>query len=147
MSCRFSTVIHPLMRGADIYLATILSDIGDSSPHTRGQTLFSLISNTLRMIHPLLRGADLPLPFTTLTGRDSSPLARGRLLRSCYMPSYTRFIPSCEGQTLNVYAAFRRLKHLVVQFAQMSFSTRHTSFPLLIICLKNIFFVFFTNIF
>ena len=147
MSCRFSTVIHPLMRGADIYLATILSDIGDSSPHTRGQTLFSLISNTLRMIHPLLRWAEQAADALHFFTGDSSPLARGRLL-ACPVPiSVIRFIPSCEGQTLNVYAAFRRLKHLVVQFAQMSFSTRHTSFPLLIICLKNIFFVFFTNIF
>ena len=58
-----------------------------------------------------------------------------------------RFIPSCEGQTLSVYAAFSRLKHIVVQFAQMPFSTRHTSFPLHIICRKNIFFAIFPNIF
>lgn len=58
-----------------------------------------------------------------------------------------RFIPSCEGQTLSVYAAFSRLKHLVVQFAQMPFSTRHTSFSLHIIYRKNIFFAIFPNIF
>ena len=42
--------IHPLLRGADIYLATILSDIGDSSPLVRGRhSMFmrlSAVSNT-----------------------------------------------------------------------------------------------------
>lgn len=78
---------------------------------------------------------------------DSSPPARGRLGQTKNCNFYNRFIPSCEGQTLSVYAAFSRLKHLVVQFAQMPFSTRHTSFSLHIICRKNIFFVIFQNIF
>ena len=119
----------------------------DSSPHARGRYISGNHIIRYRRFIPSYEGADLIFSYLQHSQNDSSPLARGRLLRSCYMPSYTRFIPSCEGQTLNVYAAFRRLKHLVVQFAQMSFSTRHTSFPLLIICLKNIFFVFFTNIF
>lgn len=94
--------------------------------------------------HPLIRGADFLIFLSVSSFCDSSPLARGRLSRKSLVFSPHRFIPSCEGQTLSVYAAFSRLKHLVVQFAQMSFSTstRHTSFPLLIICLKNILFVF-----
>ena len=88
------------------------------------------------------------LPYELAAGiDDSSPPARGRPLPVIQMPAKQRFIPSCEGQTLSVYAAFSRLKHLVVQFAQMPFSTRHTSFSLHIICRKNIFFAIFPNIF
>ena len=99
-------------------------------------------------IHPLLRGADqAPISLITAEG-DSSPPARGRLVPFRYVHVVERFIPSCEGQTLSVYAAFSRLKHLVVQFAQILLSTRHTSFPLHdVICRKNIFFAIFPNIF
>lgn len=98
-------------------------------------------------IHPLLRGADAAFPALPAAVCDSSPPARGRLQVTNYKWSKIRFIPSCEGQTLSVYAAFSRLKHLVVQFAQMPFSTRHTSFSLHIIYRKNIFFAIFPNIF
>ena len=94
-----------------------------------------------------MRGAD-NVKFKALTkSPDSSPHARGRHSSILFTLSACRFIPSCEGQTLSVYAAFSRLKHLVVQFAQMPFSTRHTSFSLHIICRKNIFFAIFPNIF
>ena len=52
-------------------------------------------------IHPLLRGANA--------------------ISICLLVLSNRFIPSYEGQTLSVYAAFSRLKHLVVQFTQMPF--------------------------
>ena len=100
----------------------------DSSPPARGRRLRNWVIIWIRL--------------------DSSPPARGRLYHCglLYMPG--RFIPSCEGQTLSVYAAFSRLKHLVVQFAQILLSTRHTSFPLHdVICRKNIFFAIFPNIF
>ena len=96
-------------------------------PSCEGQTSACNSDAGKTAIHPLLRGADVVY------------MTNGGFLR--------RFIPSCEGQTLSVYAAFSRLKHLVVQFAQMPFSTRHTSFSLHIICRKNIFFAIFPNIF
>ena len=100
------------------------------------------------MINPLLRGAVSDERFKIECRIDSSPPARGRLRFLLPVGLRYRFIPSCEGQTLSVYAAFSRLKHLVVQFAQILLSTRHTSFPLHdVICRKNIFFAIFPNIF
>ena len=107
----------------------------------------NLQSDLLEMIHPLMRGADIISGFNVYAVGDSSPHARGRPCQAASFSSGVRFIPSCEGQTLSVYAAFSRLKHLVVQFAQMPFSTRHTSFSLHIIYRKNIFFAIFPNIF
>lgn len=92
----------------------------DSSPHTRGrrrkgavlwlprrfipscegQTLFSIISNTLRMIHPLLRGADKGILDGTVNKNDSSPHTRGRPQINRTAVVRRRFIPSYEGQTL-----------------------------------------------
>ena len=99
------------------------------------------------LIHPLMRGADGNFLDYCTAGADSSPHARGRRGTLRDQVYNRRFIPSCEGQTLSVYAAFSRLKHLVVQSAQMPFSTRHTSFSLHIIYRKNIFFAIFPNIF
>ena len=103
--------------------------------------------NRAPTIHPLMRGADGSCCLDFVVYIDSSPHARGRLFCPYDKTVRVRFIPSCEGQTLSVYAAFSRLKHLVVQFAQMPFSTRHTSFSLHIIYRKNIFFAIFPNIF
>ena len=103
--------------------------------------------SALTSIHPLLRGADIYPPQLFLPVRDSSPPSRGRQGITGITIIKTRFIPSFEGQTLSVYAAFSCLKPFVVQFAQIPFSTRHTSFSLHIICRKNIFFVIFPNIF
>ena len=98
--------------------------------------------------HPLLRGANVAGFVAGFVAFETSPPARGRRIRSADLFLSWRNIPSCEGQTLSVYAAFSRLKHLVVQFAQILLSTRHTSFPLHdVICRKNIFFAIFPNIF
>ena len=107
-----------------------------------------IIDNRARAIHPLLRGADSMVGKFRKRMNDSSPPARGRHPVQQSQRKPFRFIHSCEGQTLSVYAAFSRLKHLVVQFAQILLSTRHTSFPLHdVICRKNIFFAIFPNIF
>ena len=116
-------------------------------PSCKGQTVFNCFEFLLPSIHPLLRGADEGWARRSDPDNDSSPPARGRQHHKGMRTALFRFIPSCEGQTLSVYAAFSRLKHLVVQFAQMPFSTRHTSFSLHIICRKNIFFAIFPNIF
>ena len=158
---------HPLLRGADICNASTIILRHDLSPPARGRrNAVQVLNGLVRFIpscdgqtekcelklpespiYPLLRGADNRMDRRNGQRYDLSPPARGRLCSGIHFRAVGRFIPSCEGQTLSVYAAFSRLKHLVVQFAQMPFSTRHTSFPLLIICLKNIPFVFFTNIF
>ena len=63
----------------------------------------------------------MSLPFGGMYIADSSPPTRGRRAKRMRQLTRARFIPSHEGQTLSVYAAFSRLKHLVVQFAQMPF--------------------------
>ena len=139
--------IHPLMRGADRAPPTFHRETLDSSPHARGRLAQSFRILCSQQIHPLMRGADRDITFEDAEKADSSPHARGRPVDNRGRYTAHRFIPSCEGQTLSVYAAFSRLKHLVVQFAQMPFSTRHTSFSLHIIYRKNIFFAIFPNIF
>ena len=73
------------------------------------------------VIHPFLRGADLDGYAFELGKRDSSLPTKGRPTLQHFDNLFNRFIPSYEGQTLSVYAAFSRLKHLVVQFTQMPF--------------------------
>lgn len=167
MRYKLAKIKHPLLRGANSVWEISKAYPTETSPHTRGKRRNVCSCNFWRrfipscegqthtsqacpppcMIHPLLRGADVsfikPVPLIV----DSSPPARGRQFRQFHKGFKCRFIPSCEGQTLSVYAAFSRLKHLVVQFAQMPFSTRHTSFSLHIIYRKNIFFAIFPNIF
>lgn len=133
--------IHPLIREADIQKSHLIKNFADSSTHTMGRLtrlwqyaplrrfIPSYDGQTARIftrcligtIHPLTRGADTPKRKGVNGLNDSSPHTRGRpscvRLRLCAL----RFIPSHEGQTLSVYAAFSRLKHLVVQFAQMPF--------------------------
>lgn len=142
------------MRGADYSIPHQLSLIYDSSPHARGR-LDRYETNTtrqrfipscegqtrptgrlgfFRLIHPLMRGADgLRTSSRSLTS-DSSPHAKGRLHYFRLYFVNIRFIPSCEGQTLSVYAAFSRLKHFVVQFTQMPFSSHRMLSPLHLIC-------------
>ena len=94
-----------------------------------------------------MRGTDRRRNILIFKYLDSSPLTRGRHRNNTPSRCTRRFIPSCEGQTLSVYAAFNRFKHLVVQFAQVLFPPRHISLSLHIICRKNIFFAIFPNIF
>lgn len=155
------------MRGADALSKLYQEEFTDSSPHARGrqglpfhraerlrlipsyegQTEIASMLSWFIMIHPLIRGANNSFFASRPYVPDSSPHTRGKPSTSLSASSSLRFIPSYEGQTLSVYAAFSRLKHLVVQFAQMPFSTRHTSFSLHIIYRKNIFFAIFPNIF
>ena len=86
-------------------------------PSCEGQTLLRIKTPTSWSNHPLPRGANLFSCPSIWMPRDSSPHARGRLLFGHVALVEHRFIPSCEGQTLSVYADFSRLKHLVVQFA------------------------------
>lgn len=108
------------MRGADYSIPHQLSLIYDSSPHARGR-LDRYETNTtrqrfipscegqtrptgrlgfFRLIHPLMRGADgLRTSSRSLTS-DSSPHAKGRLTNAGTCNSSSRFIPSCEGQTV-----------------------------------------------
>ena len=148
MSCRVSKFrdSSPHARGRLNDLRSPLTDLR-FIPSCEGQTIHDRLLIFLKAIHPLMRGADPSRAVSAFFFLDSSPHARGRRSRSCSAVPCKRFIPSCEGQTLSVYAAFSRLKHLVVQFAQMPFSTRHTSFSLHIIYRKNIFFAIFPNIF
>lgn len=99
------------------------------------------------MINPIPREANTAFVLSDSICPDSSPLARGKQLAVYSFRVLCRFIPSCDGQTLSVYAAFNRLKHLVVQFTQVLFPPRHISLSLHIICQKNIFFAIFPNIF
>ena len=88
------------------------------------------------------------MPATQSKDTSIHPLLRGaNAISICLLVLSNRFIPSYEGQPLSVYAAFSRLKHIVVQFAQIMLSTHHTSFSLHIICRKNIFLAIFPNIF
>ena len=141
-----SSTIHPLLRGADGASLAHWTGRRDSSPLTRGrQTMQSLLPAFQMSIHPLIRRADIVLVVLYTTCFDSSPLTRGRLIILFLLYVIRRFIPSYEGQTLasyiycfhsfdsshhargqtlSVYAAFSRLKHLVVQFAQMPLSSR-----------------------
>ena len=103
-------------------------------PSCEGQTRHTKLSPSPSPIHPLMRGADREEEEKRLAEADSSPHARGRLCRKSCHRVHLRFIPSCEGQTLSVYAAFSRLKHFVVQFTQMPFSSHRMLSPLHLIC-------------
>ena len=46
---------------------------------------------------------------------DSSPLARETHINFIYNCKLYRFIPSCEGNTLSVFAGFARVEPFVVQ--------------------------------
>ena len=50
--------------------------------------------------HPLIRGADFLIFLSVSSFCDSSPLARGRPSAVVIVEIHSRFIPSCEGQTL-----------------------------------------------
>ncbi len=138
----YPLLIHPLLREADFISITIGFVSLDSSPPARGRHMSIYHGCRISRFIPSCEGQTMTRSLVPLSSSDSSPPARGRLNEIQRKYGDKRFIPSCEGQTLSVYAAFSRLKHLIVQFAQMPFSTRYTSFPLLIICLKNILFVF-----
>ena len=148
-----TTTIHPLLRGANFSSISNGAGSCDSSPPTRGKLLSCFIfcfiyrfipsceGQTVHLflrfpdhtIHPLLRGANVILCLDDRAFCDSSPPTRGKRKRAVRVCVGLRFIPSYEGQTLSVYAAFSRLKHIVVQFAQIMLSTHHTSFSLHII--------------
>ena len=101
-----------------------------TSPPARGRRQSCPEETILMRFIPSCEGQTLCLACFIVCQSDSSPPASGRRLQHCCIMHKYRFIPSCEWQTLSVYAAFSRLKHIVVQFAQMPFSTRHTSFSL-----------------
>lgn len=130
---------HPLLRGANgcIYQDAALCQ--ETSPPTRGkqatnrsgvtayrnipsyegQTSVSPVFVPLLSKHPLLRGANFPSQAMLICHCETSPPTRGKLEQPGRPARRRRNIPSYEGQTLSVYAAFSRLKHLVVQFAQI----------------------------
>lgn len=134
-------MIHPFLQRADTNLLTEYETGADSSIPAKGRLITRLSalapsrfipsyegqsnrseSASLRLaIHPFLRRADLDGYAFELGKRDSSLPAKGRLFPVLLCLYTSRFIPSCEGQALSVYAAFSRLKHLVVQFTQMPF--------------------------
>ena len=116
-------------------------------PSYEGQTWPGPYATCHQVIHPLLREADTYFWILNLHNSDSSPHTRGRLQRGCLDARIRRFIPSYEGQTLSVYAAFNHSKHPVVHFAQTPFSPHHMPSSLYLICRKNIFFITFLNIF
>ena len=130
---------HPLLRGANFAAFSSLSSISETSPPTRGkQMLYFVQQPYVRNIpsyegqtvtprrcyehnskHPLLRGANIIEAMRTAWKPETSPPTRGKLISLVQLLQVHRNIPSYEGQTLSVYAAFSRLKHLVVQFAQI----------------------------
>ena len=57
---------------------------------------------TTTMIHPFLQRADTNLLTEYETGADSSLPAKGRLITRLSALAPSRFIPSCEGQAVNV---------------------------------------------
>lgn len=134
-------LIHPFLRRADSLLVSVLLRPHDSSlptkgsltgqslllyvlrfiPSYEGQTWMVTPLNWENVIHPFLRRAGGKQREQTIKQLDSSLPAKGRRLFLLYLFPCSRFIPSCEGQALSVYAAFSRLKHLVVQFTQMPF--------------------------
>ena len=101
-----------------------------TSPPARGRRQSCPEETILMRFIPSCEGQTLCLACFIVCQSDSSPPASGRPVSVSPERLFSRFIPSCEWQTLSVYAAFSRLKHIVVQFAQMPFSTRHTSFSL-----------------
>ena len=116
-------------------------------PSYDGQTPRIYFCRNLYAIHPLLRRADGIISARFYYRRDSSPLTKGRRREKTSLSRILRFIPSYEGQTLSVYAAFNHSKHPVVHFAQTPFSPHHMPSSLYLICRKNIFFITFLNIF
>ena len=121
LSIMYDLTIHPLLRGADLASNMMVSLNRDSSPPARGRLeMFLLSCDFLRFI-PSCEGQTSACCSLACFSADSSPPARGRPRLSSKKYAQSRFIPSCEGQTLSVYAAFSRLKHFVVQFAQMLF--------------------------
>ena len=133
--------IHPFLRRADIPCKLNTNEFADSSLLTKGRpgaNFFKLLdgrfipsyegqtpeSDTYKpqlLIHPFLRRADGSTINDRKRSPDSSLLTKGKRCSFFYDVQNPRFIPSYEGQTLSVYAAFSRLKHLVVQFTQMPF--------------------------
>ena len=113
-------LIHPLLRGADACRVSLLYGFCDSSPPARGrharnvtasphfrfipscegQTRLPYRGTAEPAIHPLLRGADSMVGKFRKRMNDSSPPARGRLHSGLNTRADTRFIPSCEGQTI-----------------------------------------------
>ena len=134
-------MIYPLLRRADGPSPEPFRPSSDSSLLTKGRhLLYVLAGHFIRFIpsyegqtfgckfprcriaiHPFLRRADSRLDAVPSALCDSSLPAKGRLAGAPLGHVRERFIPSCEGQALSVYAAFSRLKHLVVQFTQMPF--------------------------
>ena len=85
-----------------------------------GQTADSAYPMQIVVINHLPQGTNISTVKIAVM-RESSPLTRGKCSLSQRQRREFWNIPSYEGQTLSVYAAFSRLKHLVVQIAQMSF--------------------------
>ena len=157
----------PSYEGQTRYPECVLQGLSDSSPHTRGRLQRGCLDARIRRfipsyegqtqipglrvlnmaIHPLLRRADRACRSIALKLCDSSPLTKGRHYLKEFDEYKYRFIPSYEGQTLSVYAAFNHSKHPVVHFAQTPFSPHHMPSSLYLICRKNIFFITFLNIF
>ena len=135
--------INPLPRGADLqkqkdgladpeqsppargrHLLRVRIDyVAGFIPSEEGQTSSHTLTSHRPTIHPFLRRADFCHKPIDASHIDSSLLAKGRRSDMLNGLQCCRFIPSCEGQTLSVYAAFSRLKYLVVQFSQAPFSS------------------------
>lgn len=131
--------IHPLQRGANPQSAFRHLLLYEKSPPARGklaaishvwhnfriipsyegQTCLVYVDKMTNAIHPLIRGANNSSFSEISRPYDSSPPARGKRLPIRAEKCAQRFIPSREGKTLSVYEAFSRLKHPVVQFAQI----------------------------
>ena len=112
-------MIHPLLRGADLYRSCSHNGNGDSSPSTRGrrehhdffvkcvrfipshegQTWARIRALSSLWIHPLPRGADRQKPNPFNSSCDSSPPTRGGLFLRLIFSISQRFIPSHEGRT------------------------------------------------
>lgn len=136
-----TTMIHPFLQRADTNLLTEYETGADSSLPAKGRLITRLSAlapsrfipscegqaqplsavSLFLPIHPFLRRAGVQRVSGSGAPVDSSLPAKGRLKRLLWDEGLNRFIPSCEGQALSVYAAFSRLKHLVVQFTQMPF--------------------------
>ena len=137
-----SNVKNPLLRGADLqkqkdgladpeqsppargrHLLRVRIDyVAGFIPSEEGQTSSHTLTSHRPTCHPFLRRADSAAGSQQWCICDSSLLAKGRRLAGAMNFTTNRFIPSYDGQTLSVYAAFSRLKHLVVQFTQMPLS-------------------------
>ena len=159
--------INPLPRGADLqkqkdgladpeqsppakgrHLLRVRIDyVAGFIPSEEGQTSSHTLTSHRPTIHPFLRRADFCHKPIDASHIDSSLPTKGSPQNLSRHITAFRFIPSCEGQTLSVYAAFNHSKHPVVHFAQTPFSPHHMPSSLYLICRKNIFFITFLNIF